>query len=273
VSQTFSTIAQNASEAAYPHLWRGLVGAWAPFLGVTGGTLRDMSGRDNHGTLTNMDPATDWQVSGGWWCLDLDGVNDCITLQPGQLPLGASPRTVHVNFRMNSDADAAMINWGGNGGGGTRWNMWRAKTPAGGQKIGVECLNAYKLVNWNFDTDWHDFTATLSSSTLNSCRIYFDGEEPAITASVSTGVTLNTLSSDCVIGRLSGTSIQHFPGKISQILVYNRALSAAEVKQIHSNPGGVLARKRRRVYSIPAGVIVYGQRLPRHRTILGGGLR
>jgi hypothetical protein len=38
-------------------------------------------------------------------------------------------------------------------------------------------------------------------------------------------------------------------------------------------PGNWLARKRRRVYSIPAGVIVYGQRLPRHRTILGGGLR
>lgn len=35
-----------------PGLWKGLVGAWVPALGGTGGTLRDVSGRQSGGTLT-----------------------------------------------------------------------------------------------------------------------------------------------------------------------------------------------------------------------------
>jgi hypothetical protein len=67
-------------ESAYPELWRGCVGAWAPCLGPTGTRLHDLSRYRNWGTLTNMDTATDWVVSGGMYALDFDGVNDHATL-------------------------------------------------------------------------------------------------------------------------------------------------------------------------------------------------
>lgn len=71
--------ARSADEAEYPELWQGLVGAWSPCLSPPGGTvLRDLSGRQNHGTLTNMDAATDWVTSGGRRALDFDGSNDYV---------------------------------------------------------------------------------------------------------------------------------------------------------------------------------------------------
>lgn len=76
----FGEFAKSAAEAEYPELWRGLVGAWSPCLNPRGGTvLRDLSGRGNHGTLTNMDAATDWVMSGGKTALDFDGLNDYVS--------------------------------------------------------------------------------------------------------------------------------------------------------------------------------------------------
>ena len=77
----FGEHAKCQAEAEYPELWQGLVGAWSPCLSPRGGTvLRDLSGRGNHGTLTNMDPETDWVFSGGRSALDFDGTNDHVSL-------------------------------------------------------------------------------------------------------------------------------------------------------------------------------------------------
>jgi hypothetical protein len=64
------------ARSRYPGLWDGCVGAWCPSLGVSGARLFDASRLNNWATLTNMDPATDWVVSGGGYSLDFDGSND-----------------------------------------------------------------------------------------------------------------------------------------------------------------------------------------------------
>src|SRR3989344_5194629 len=58
----------------------GLVGYWN-FNDGSGTTAEDKSGQGNNGTLTNMDPATDW-VDGkvGSGALDFDGSNDYVDL-------------------------------------------------------------------------------------------------------------------------------------------------------------------------------------------------
>ena len=77
----FGEFTKSQAEAEYPELWRGLVGAWSPCLNPRGGTtLYDLSGRGNYGTLTNMDPATDWVTSGGKTALDFDGSNDRVEI-------------------------------------------------------------------------------------------------------------------------------------------------------------------------------------------------
>lgn len=61
-----SGFARGAGESAHPGLWKGLVGAWCPNLGNTGLRLYDMSGHENHGTLsgTGVDLETAWARSG-----------------------------------------------------------------------------------------------------------------------------------------------------------------------------------------------------------------
>ena len=66
----------------YASLRQGLVGAWCPSLGASGYRLIDRSGNNNHGTLTNMDPGTDWIPSGGKLALDFDGTDDYVAFQP-----------------------------------------------------------------------------------------------------------------------------------------------------------------------------------------------
>ena len=57
----------------YPSLWKGCVGAWNPGLGVSGLTLRDASGFQNNGVLTN---GPTWAASQGKYALSFDGSND-----------------------------------------------------------------------------------------------------------------------------------------------------------------------------------------------------
>lgn len=64
--------------------WDGLVGLWVPALGPTGNALFDLSGRNNHGALTNMDPATDWVGSEYGAALDFDGGDDYIACSNSQ---------------------------------------------------------------------------------------------------------------------------------------------------------------------------------------------
>ena len=62
--------ARHADESCAPGLWTGLRGLWVPALGPTGVTLHDVSGYKKNGTLTNMDPATDWVATEKGWALD-----------------------------------------------------------------------------------------------------------------------------------------------------------------------------------------------------------
>lgn len=52
----------RGSKSCAPGLWRDLVGYW-PLAAGGGTTAFDLSGYRNHGTLTNMDPATDWVMT------------------------------------------------------------------------------------------------------------------------------------------------------------------------------------------------------------------
>jgi len=74
-----SGFARSRSEASYPRLFPD-VGWWCPSLQSPGGTrLHDLRG-GNLGTLTNMEPATDWVVNGGRYALDFDNTNDTVSI-------------------------------------------------------------------------------------------------------------------------------------------------------------------------------------------------
>lgn len=69
-------------ESAFPELWDGVVGAWAPCLGPTGSRLHDMSRRSNWGTATGMTLATDWQLQSGQYGIQTSTSNKYVACQP-----------------------------------------------------------------------------------------------------------------------------------------------------------------------------------------------
>ncbi len=74
-----SEIAQGAGESAYPELWEGLVGAWLPLCGTTGGIVPDVSGLSNHGIVSGAV----WNAQG----LSFSGTNKIDCGQPRGIAL------------------------------------------------------------------------------------------------------------------------------------------------------------------------------------------
>lgn len=85
------------------------IAAWIPSLDTAGNgttTLTDLVG-SNNGTLTNMDPTTDWVAdtgAGGVRALDFDGINDRITGVP---MFSSSAWAVSLWLKMNATSESA----------------------------------------------------------------------------------------------------------------------------------------------------------------------
>ena len=248
-------------ESAYPELWAGVVGAWAPCLGPTGSRLHDHSRRNNWGTLTNMDAATDWVVSGGQYALDFDGSNDYVSVPTCPLfASNATTFTVALWFRTDStaiDNDYNMM-WSnaagdpptnsgidiwcddrGFGSDNTRRNgiaaAWRTAT---GSYAGV---GANDIITST--AVWRHLAIVWDLATP---RMYVDGVltggKWAVTSGTGAFVPRNA---EVSIARLSGGTGE-FPGQLDDISIYSRALSANEIRQLYLlGRGGMYQRRRR----------------------------
>ena len=74
---------------------QSIIGRWVPSAGATGLTLVDRSPCRRNGALVNMDPATDWVVSGGKVALDFDNSNDQVSV-PSIASIRSGPFTVSL---------------------------------------------------------------------------------------------------------------------------------------------------------------------------------
>ena len=256
-------------ESAYPELWRGVVGAWCPSLGPTGNRLHDFSRRNNWGTLTNMDPATDWVVDRGQYALDFDGVNnnvqvgyrpeydlstvksvsgwifsraydgpfginDCITTD-----FIANSRTWQFNaINQGNQQTAGLIVFSGGTGGG----FFEAVT---GQLLGVNI--------------WHHiaFTTPNRFEVFDDVKVYIDGVGRSTVNNTSgTFITARTLQPQNTlgIGIRPGPNNQdlYFNGFIDDVQLHNRVLSPGEIQQLYRlGRGGIYERRRRNYYYMP----------------------
>lgn len=221
--------ARFAGESRYPHLRRGLVGAWCPSLGPTGNVLHDWSGRWNRGTLTNMDPATDWVVSGQGYALDFDGSNDYVDCGTAT-PLNLTRFTIAAWLRSaGSGGEAAIIGKGAYGSSGYHLTH----SGGGGNVNGI-----YLHVQGNFclststlnDSQWHHVAGTYDGATM---RIYWDGR---LENSTSVTTTPNASGTNFEMGRRPGAS-PYYTGRVDDVAVYNRALSDAEIRLLSRRRG------------------------------------
>ena len=241
--------APRDGQPLYPELWRGCVGAWAPCLGPTGLTLRDWSGRSNHGDLTNMTPASDWVTNGGMYALDFDGTDDWVDFGTGtDLSIG-SVRSVFFSITPRSASSGHLL------------SMWDL---AGGvnQRTFIHEFSAGTIRQY-WSPDGSADGTIISSGTLTVGRkytvasVYRDGVRELwiqgirvasiSQASIYTGATTSRLSWFCAAGRAADTPVAFANGGGNEVLLYNRPLDQSEIRMLSSRVGIVheLAPRRR----------------------------
>ena len=213
----------------YPWCWDGIVGLWLPYVGIQGSRLFDWSGHHNHGTLTNMDPATDWVTSRYGYTLDFDGTNDYVDV-PSAAGLDGSG-TIFVRFMTRNAA--------------TTQEIYRDEVQAGNDELLHIRVTGGDINFRGYDNAAYQFTLTcgISSDTwyavvgtfkANDARLYLNAQERASDTSVNMQAFPNHDYLD--IGRHGRDNKDFFNGIIGQVAIWNRVLSAQEVALLYANP-------------------------------------
>lgn len=239
--------ARTPHESLHPEYWQGLVAAWIPQLGVTGLGLRDVSGRSNHGTLTDMTPASDW-VQGDLarapgWVLDYDGSNDYVRI--GQ-HASLRPATITVIAWVKPSASpgawAVVVNHPYRTTGWTdpfvSWQITRNSTN-GYTTFAGSTGGALFQTDDTGGTEW-------SSQTWFQAALVYDGEtafgyingvQTSSDATPTGALSYDGSTPDVSIGQRSPHSVGDFlSGQIGPILVYNRPLSPAQIYKLYTDP-------------------------------------
>lgn len=242
--------ARNASESENPKLWDGLVGAWMPSLGVTGGTLRDVSGNENHGTLTNMDPASDWVNTGKGLALDFDGSNDFVTqADPSGFfaRSGSDDLTVSCWVYPKRYAQYQSIIGNRNSVNSFNWIIYQHQN---GGSIQLHGSSQYKSGYVPALNKWTHICATVNS---NTCRLFANGN---LVQGPFYYTYWNANPTQLTFGAY-GTPASYgepFLGGLSNLSIYNRALSHTEIKQLYVDSLAPFRKKQRVSVAVPGAV-------------------
>lgn len=253
--------ARNKSEAEYPHLWP-TGGAWSPCLSPPGGVvLRDLSGRANHGTLTNMEASSDWVRNSGYCALDYDGTNEYVDV--GDVIITDGLTNFAYSLWLQTDSVSGfhglMGKWASGvgpimflNGAAVAWQVGSGRVTTGTLVVG----------------QWHHILADNLAGTL---RVYLDGALQAGTAAAD----LNTDNAATLkIGLNSDGGVGYMDGRIAEACIYTQSLAAGIVNQLHKlGPGGWATPRRRRVYAPAAEPGFKPYWASQRSRILTGGIR
>lgn len=252
--------ARSARQSTAPNLQRGLTGAWIPPLGPTGNALFDVSTSRLDGTLTNMDPATDWGIDLLGYMLSLDGSDDYISI----------PRPLGASHRCNFTGDFTIVCW---------------FTTASLQDRGIWRQMDNTTTNWTllyiedsgdklaFQADDNANKRTLLGTTALTIGPLY---QAAITRDAG-GFTLylNAVveataanNGDCDGGfdlfygrRGTAVAVLDLSGNLGPLMIYNRGLMPSEIKQLFIDPLAAFRLKIPTVGFKPAAVAVGKARL------------
>jgi len=213
-----------------PHDWSaGLVGYWSfdgqyttTTSGAAAGT-RDASGNGNWGAFNNgVKPAGG--ISGQ--ALSFDGMDDYVNCGSN-----ASLDLRGKSFTFESWAKRSSL-------GSYDFIMTQCQTETGNNCLMFGFMNTNNFM-FDFygngitspatytDFNWHHWVGTYDTNT-NEQKLYYDGE---LTATRTATSDFNGFAVLAIGRRMIGASPNYFDGSIDEVRIYNRALSANEVKQ------------------------------------------
>lgn len=247
----------------------GLIGSWCPSLGPTANTMLDRSGRNNHGTLTNMDAASDWVQSGGYGALDFDGVNDYILI----------PRRSWYDQLVGDKTVQAWLK--------TSTPGASFRTVISRDKTFTLTLQSSVFITYDWatasvkssgvnvaDGTWKHLVVRVRAGVTNGSQLYINGVTAgaAFTYSTQAGNVTNDISIMTGLSAANAVVAEYVNGQADDLAVWNRPLTDSEIQQIYQmRRGGWLQQPRRRTYGfVAAGFRAYWAR--RQGQIIGGGL-
>lgn len=243
-------------------LAHGLVSWWLVLPGLDGGRQwADIAGL-NHGTLTNMTTsASGWRGTtrpGGWGHLLFDGSNDYVNV----------PYSAALDFEVGKQFTLSV--WvQGAGAQETGAGILCRGDGGGGEQYCIDCAASYRFITRAADNlpavvnsgvgpngSWEMLTAVFRSSEM---QLYHNGVLKSNGSSPSTLFSTNHALS--IGSRQNGNTAYdlNWLGGIDSPRVYNRALSAAEVRALYdeSRTGYPTALRRlpSTIYSLPISIV------------------
>ena len=221
----------------YASLRQGLVGCWCPSLGASGFRLIDRSGNGNHGTLTNMDPGTDWVPSGGNLALDFDGVNDYVTASDANLPSGnlLSSMAFWV-FLRNTSSSGGVVGFGNTGVTLAAFRAYANLRGAGIVSVEFAGNNTAYSTTSLIPLRWYHFAVVKKPGVINQTTdIYINGVKQTLVGTSSA----NTPNIGLLNFEVGVFNAAYFNGQIDDIRIYNRALTPSEILLLYTGGRGV----------------------------------
>jgi len=227
----------NTVNRSHP-IARGLVGCWRATPGMTSGNKwYDLSGRNNHGTLTN---GPVWRGN----ALYFDGTNDYVTLGGPVYNPGSGHITVAAWINPSKTTIQTII---GNRTTGPFNFSFRGDTAGDPLMFTIYGVIDRFSSATNMTDGMHHVAVTYDKVNIS---FYVDGKW--LSSHAQTG-NFTAGSGNMLIGAVNniGTPAGFFRGLVNDVRVYNRALSAAEIKSLYVDPLADLNR-----ISIPVGTKV-----------------
>ena len=226
----------------HPSLRHCLIRAWCPSLGASGLTLIDRSGRNAHGTLTNMAGQGNWQASGSGVALNFDGADDYVacgaTLTDAFTysawcylrTFGPNGKTIHGSLTNGNLYIPAFTS-----------TLTFVQSDSAGQ--GKTFAGSIPLLKWSH------FCVTRQSDNLVS--VFIDGVRSTTAPQSVTGTfTLNSL------GRYATNTTYLWDGFLDDIRIYDRALTLSEIRLLASRRGIGLSPLPDRAAGLPRKLFV-----------------
>lgn len=231
--------------------------AWWPMLEGVSDKAWDISGNNNHGTLTN-EPV--WDSEG----LKLDGTDDYIRVpnaeslrfddtdtitllgfvEPAQITWygtfmvkGRDTDIDEANYAFRQDVSGKKFEFYYNESGSTSFHQWASTS------------NIFTVANRRYHV-----AITYTFGTGSSLIAYVDGASISGSWASGTGNAAPDLSTqDLLIGK-HGVS-EPFSGVLSDVRIFNRILSEAEIQRIYLNPNAGLWVPDTKQYYVPAASV------------------
>lgn len=261
--------ARNASESENPNLWDGLVGAWMPSLGVTGNTLRDVSGNGND--VVQVGAGAGWKASSlrnGSVNKYNPGINhymiaeDAASLQPTSLTASfwvnvfalRNNESGFLDKQADPNASQNYLNTCFQGYVYAGYLLFRLASPSNANHVLIGDQSSFGGSNTlfsNFLNKWLHVACTYDEKT-GQANLYRDGQK--VVTRTSSPSPLKTGTGDLLLTGMNPVSRFCLNGLLNSMLIHNRALSPTEIKQLYLNPAAPFQKKTPTVVSVTAAV-------------------